>query len=371
MAFNGQPQKSDFGNHWWPVNQLIAAGEGALDGATWGQGDRIYAGVGALIDAAKGKSLKDAYDDRIKYEKARDDYYDQHYGAARTVGEIGGAFVPIPGTGGVGAAVRLLNKTDRLVELGKILAQAEKVGDRIKQVSPLIARERAVVSGAGAAAGVAGQLYSDAMNKRLSSLGSYAGAAAGSALQAQMALHMRPKWAGAGGGAVTSALQDIFNGRPVSALKAAEAAGAGGAAGAIGGVIGRARFYRGASPDWQSIAYTNKDKELMGEAYSKFRTLANLDITASTVKKALPLKKGGYTVPDQVTRLMQYVESKAGISARLRKRQKQAYNQGDLNYRVDHLLPKDVGALLGFLAAQGGYHLPAYFQDPPDQQKKK
>jgi len=359
------------------MNQLVAAGEGALDGATWGQGDKVYAGIGALTDALHGGSLKDAYRKRIAYEQARDQYYAQNYGTARGVGEVAGAFVPIPGAGPLGA-IKLLGNAGKLGKFGKVLKQAYRTGDRIKEVTELAKHERAVISGVGATAGAGGQLYSDAMTGHLSSLRDYAGAAAGGAVQAQLALHGRPMAAGAAGGAVTSVAQDVLNGRSISLVNAAEAAGAGGAAGKFGDAIGRARFYRrGLSPvglkdPSQALAragrpHTNQEKATMGEALSKFRTLANFDRTASTAKEKLLLTEGGHTFPDQLTQLRKIIESKAGLAARLTKRQIQALAEYGSRYRVDHLLPQDVGSLFGFLGGQGGSHLPAYLQ--PDQNR--
>lgn len=61
--------------------------------------------------------------------------------------------------------------------------------------------------------------------------------------------------------------------------------------------------------------------------------------------------------PDQRTASGQLVESKFGPYARLSKRQKQAYRQPSLDFRVDHLLPGDIGFLHGYLTGQAGYHM--------------
>jgi len=82
-------------------------------------------------------------------------------------------------------------------------------------------------------------------------------------------------------------------------------------------------------------------------------------------------KEDTYTKPDQVTGRGQYVESKAGRFARLSQSQRRANDQPGLNYRVDHLLPQDIGSLFGFLGSQIGYRLPDYDrsdQNPQDQQ---
>lgn len=374
MAFSGRPMGSDFGNHSWLTNQLIASGEGAIDGATWGIADRARAGVGALWDAAHGSAPDEAYARRMAYERARDEYYGQHYGTARMLGELGGALLPIPGAGLAGIAARMVGGTARFAKFGKALAKANQVRARIKQVTPLAKRERAVISGLGAAGGAGGQLYSDSMTGHFSSWSDYAGAMGGGALQAQMALHARPMVAGAGGGAATSALQDVLNGRAVSATHAAEAAGAGALMGKIGDVIGRGRFYFGVSRksghEWKREEYSNKEKELMGEQFSKFRTLANFDLTASTAKKRLLLQAGGYTVPDQHTWRQRIIEAKAGIWANLSKAQLRALAELGSRYRVDHLLPQDVGAITGLVAAQGGFRLPAYLLPDQDQDRQ-
>jgi len=373
MAFSGRPQNNEFGNHSGWLNQLIAGGEGALDSVSFGLADKTYAGLGALADGVRGKSIGDAYNQRMAYERARDQYYTEHYGTARAVGEIAGALVPIPGLGLAGGAARLLGRTERFAEAAKAFATATKVGKRIKQVTPLAKNERAVISGAGALAGGAGQVYSDASQGHLPSLRDLGGAMGGGALQAQLALHGRPMLAGAAGGAATSALQDVLNDRSISPVNAAEAAGAGAVMGKLGDIVGRGRFYYGGQdPETRvpvRIKYTNFHKEKMGEDFSRFRTRANFDKTASNAKDRLYLETGGYTKPDQVTGRGQYVESKAGIFARLLERQRQAFNQLGAKYRVDHLLPEDVGSLLGFLGSQIGYRLPDHTQFGPQGQQ--
>ena len=357
------------------MNQLIAGGEGALDSATFGLADKAYAGLGALSDGVRGKSVGDAYRSRMAYERARDQYYARHYGTARTIGEIGGALLPIPGVGPLGFAARALGRTARFADAAKAVAKATEIGKRIKQVTPLAAHERAVVSGLGATAGGAGQIYSDARKGHLSSARDLTGAMAGGALQAQLALHGRPTLAGAAGGASTSMLQDTLNGRSISVGNAAEAAGAGAAFGKLGDIIGRGRFYYGAFDKKtglpKRVVYDNFEKAEAGEDFSKIRTWANFARTASTIKDRLYLRGGGYTRPDQVTGRGQYVESKAGLFAKLLKRQRQALSELDQKYRVDHLLPQDLGSVVGFLGSQIGYQLPDYLQPEQDPQASR
>lgn len=308
----------------------------------------------------------------MAYERARDQYYAQHYGTARTIGEIGGALLPIPGVGPIGFAARALGRTARFADAAKLVAQGAKIAKRIKQVTPLATHERAVVSSLGAAGGGVGQVYSDAAQGHLPSGRDLAGAMLGGAIQAQLALHGRPTLAGAAGGATTSIVQDALNGRSVSVGNAAEAAGAGATLGKLGDIIGRGRFYYGAKDDEGNlgrIAYGNLKKAEMGEAFSKLRTWANFDRTASTDKNPLYLETGGHTKPDQITGRGRYIESKAGRFAGLTKQQLQAFIQLGKSYRVDHLLPQDVGSLFGSIGSQIGYRLPDYMQvNPQDQQ---
>jgi hypothetical protein len=325
------------------MNQLVAAGQGALDDFTFGLDDQAYAGARALIDAANGKSLSKAYRDRIAYEHARDQYYAQHYGVARTAGKIAGSVAQLAVGGGLGT-------------IGK-------AGVRIKQVTPMIGRELAALGGVGATGGVGGQAYSDAIHGRLSSLGDYAGSGIGGAVEGLMAMRGRPGQASAAGGFVTSLAQDLLNGRRPSPMKAIENASAASLLGAAGGAVGRKVTERlpNKLPSLKSpppLGYRPPlSKEILGESGSRARTWARGDKTVSTEKRKFILDEGGHTYPDQLTALNQKVESKFGVYARLRKRQIQALLQRGLDYRVDHALPGDLGSLHGFFTGKAGYQI--------------
>jgi len=63
------------------------------------------------------------------------------------------------------------------------------------------------------------------------------------------------------------------------------------------------------------------------------------------------------TVLDQEANLQPISERKFGRSARLSKAQREAYELfGADDYRIDHFLPRDIGALYGFHTGQLGYH---------------
>jgi hypothetical protein len=217
---------------------------------------------------------------------------------------------------------------------------------------------------AGAIGGAAGQGVTDLAQGRLSSLQDYLGAAAGGSAEAFAALRGNPKLAAAIGGATGSAAQDIANGRLPSLEEAAKSAYA---SSALAGVAGAAATRRAARA-------TIKQKEMMGEMGSHLRTLMNLDITASTKKRAYYLDGKGQkvikgigrrpqTLPDQRTARGKLIESKFGESAELSKSQLQAKDKLKSLYRVDHFLPQDVGSLAGFAVSQPT-HAASRQQDP-------
>jgi hypothetical protein len=316
-------------------DQVFAGARGAQDAITLGLGDRIYAGVRAIGDSAHGADLVHSYQSRMATERARDQYDAAHFGAARTVGQVVGT----------GAQIAALGPLEGLVAGGA----------RIVQATPMIAREVAMLGGAGGAAGIGGQALSDLARGRPGSIGDYVGAGIGGATGALAARGGQAGRAGAFGGAATSVVQGLANGRAPSIDKARDGALAGGAFGVAGGMAGR----------WGSDNLTNKVKERIGEDFSRLRTWARGDQTAAGPKRREYLAGGGWTVPDQRTNRglveSDIVESKFGRAAQLSKRQRQAYAALP-NYRVDHTLPRDVGVVFGLPAAEFGYR-----QSPPDR----
>lgn len=322
------------------VDEALAGARGAQDAFSFGLGDRAYAGGRALVDAAQGADLGDAWRERMATERARDQYDAQRYGVARTVGQVVGT----------GAQIAALGPAEALFA----------GGTRIAQATPLIAREVAALGGAGGVAGVGGQVISDLSQGRVGSLGDYGGAAVGGVVGALAARSGRAGHAGAAMGATTSLAQDAFNGNlsADSIDKTRSAALAGGVFGTVGGMAGRR---------W-SDGLSRKEKELLGEDFSRLRTRAAGDTTVVEKKKAAEvLRDGGRTIPDQRTLRNglphEIVESKFGRFARLSKRQKQAYEQPLPNYRVDHALPRDVGVVVGLPAA--GYGSQSSRSDQP------
>ena len=360
-------------------SSVLAFLQGAQDAATFGLGDQAYALVRAGLDSRRpGHGFWDAYRNRIKAAHEVDEQDARLYKKARIAGEIGGSLLPISPMGLVGTAAKLAGRAGKVIgtaekvggaaaklgakaaKLGakteKFAPAASKVARRIQETTPLTVRERAAIGVTGGVGGAGGQAYSDVANHRMSSFGDYAGAALGGTVNGLMAIRGRPSVAGAAGGAVTSVAQDGFNGRAPSLENAALAASSSGLTGAVGGALGHAKVAQ----------WGNKQKEKMGEIGSIARTLARGDWTTSTKKERLYLRGGRYTYPDQRTASNQMVESKFGIYAKLSDRQKEAYNQSDIDYRVDHFLPRDIAALYGHWAAQAG-HAPLYLMQDDDQ----
>lgn len=307
------------------VDQTLAAARGAQDAFTLGLGDRAYAGGRALIDAAQGADLGDAWRSRWATEQARDQYDAKNYRTARTVGEIAGTGLGFVALGPVDAALA--------------------GGVRIAQAAPMIAREAAVLGGIGAGGGVVSQAVTDLQNRRLGSVGDYVDSAVGGTTAALASARGRPGQAGAIGGATTSMVQDVLNGRAVDWEDASRAALAGGYAAAPLGYAGR-RY---------SDGLPIVDKGELGEAMGRVRTMANFrrPVPGGT---RVPLNSRRVTVLDEGHPNAWMSEQKFGPRARLSRNQMEAYNQFGDRYRVDHFLPRDIGAVAAYPFGQIGYH---------------
>ena len=321
-------------------DQALAAGRGAVDSLPFNLGNAAPAGVHAIGDVLGGGDFRRAFANQMAAERAQDQYDAAHYGIARNVGQVLGNGV-------------------QLAALGPALGAEELAagGVRMAQATPLIAREVATLAGAGGAAGVGGQAVSDVVRGRPSSLGDYAGAGLGGVVGALASRGGAGGKAGAISGAATSVAQDLFNGRVPSFDRARDAAEAGGRFGAAGGDFG-GHWSDGLKGEGTSPKLINKPKEDLGEGFSRLRTMARGDRTLPGGKTREYLANGKYTYPDSRSyrgaEVRDLVESKFGKSASLSDRQKEAYRLLS-NYRVDHTLPRDVGALWAFPASMFGY----------------
>ncbi len=335
MAFSGPrpgppPSRSTAG----------ASIDGFQDSFTFGLGDQIKAGFGTLSDVIHGQSAGEAYRRRIAAQHAYDRMDAQQHPTARGWGKGAGAALQLATSGPLGAIAR--------------------GGARIAEVTPLALRELGVLGAAGAGGGVASQAVADGITHRRSSPADYIAQGVGGSVEALMSRSGLAGRAGAAGAATASVVGDLLHGRMPSGMRAARAASEGAFLGAGAGAVGRKlsnALPRQAKGHWIS-------KEGLGEAASVVRTFIGGDRTISRLKRAAHLPGGGYTLPDQRTLRGKLIESKFGGSADLTPRQKQAYRELGDQYRVDHILPEDVGSLFAYPAVQSG-HVWQAKQDSP------
>jgi hypothetical protein len=298
---------------------ILAGARGAQDALTFGLGDKAYATAGALGDAMQGAGFRQALHNRLEAERARDRYDAEHYHKARIAGQVIGT----------GAGLLALGPMDAAL-IG---------GARMAEATALAGRELGALAAAGGASGVGMQGLSDLQRGHLGSPGDYAGAGLGGAITAVGLTRLRPGQAGAAGGAATAVAQDLLNGRPVDWEGAGKSALAGGYAAAPLGYGGRL----------VSNKLSRRAKGELGEALGQLRTLANGEIPKGKARVKVTVSgRDRVTVPDHLTSKGRMTEQKFGPYARLSKNQRAAYGQFGKLYRVDHILPRDVGAAAGF-----------------------
>lgn len=313
--------------------QLHAGARGAQDAITFGLGDHLVAGSMAVGDALQGKDIGVSYRSRIDRERVLDAEDSRRFAAARAGGQVLGVGAQVV----IGGAL--------LGPLGAMFIPAAR-GVRIAQAAPLVLRETAALAAAGAGTGVVGQAASDVTNGRLATAGDYGGAAVGGTLGALAVRRGNIPQASAAAGFTQSVAQDTLNGGldMHSAAAARESAAVGAL---VGGVVGR-----GATQ--YADGMSRKAKELTGEQASRIRNFVRGDRTGPATKTKENLPGGGHTFPDLRSyrngEVSELIESKFGRHARLSKRQRQAVETLS-NYRVDHILPRDIGAALGLPAS--------------------
>jgi hypothetical protein len=277
-----------------------------------------------------GARLGEAFQQRMAAEKARDEYDKRNFATARTAGEVAGtglglfAFAP---------------------------ARGALAGVRMAEAAPMVVREARALAGLGAGGGVISQGVSDLQRGRLGSLGDYAGSALGGAATALASVRAPAGQAAAAGGATTAVAQDLLNGRAVDWRNAGQAALAG-------------RYLAGplaVAGAKASNGLHRADKGKLGEALGRVRTRLNGETPLSAGRVSV---NGGrkYTVPDHITDSGLLTEQKFGPRARLSPNQRGAYNQYGGSqygggYRVDHFLPRDIGAIVAFPAGLLGPHV--------------
>jgi hypothetical protein len=272
--------------------QADAAVRGAANVLTFGGADHFAAGMDALVGGGFDH-WRQRYDANLAQERARDRYDALNRSSAQAAGQVGGTLL---GLGLVGPADGAL-----------------AVAPRLPGAAGLTGREATAVLGAGAMTGLGMQTASDiAAGGRRSSFGDKAGAALGGAAGAA-ALPLGPGRAGAVGGWVTPAAQDVFNGRPISLDHAGESAIAGDLFGGLAGRIGT-----GAANGLSSSA-----KGRLGEAMGDVRGTINGQRRVWAPKSRDYIAEDDYWYPDARSRSTRF-EDKFGYGAELSPNQARA-----------------------------------------------
>src|SRR5258708_17654658 len=180
--------------------------------------------------------------------------------------------------------------------------------------------------------GLGMQTASDiAAGGRRSSFGDNAGAAFGGAAGAA-ALPFGPGRAGAVGGWVTSAAQDVFNGRPISLDRAGESAIASNVLGGLAAGIGT-RTANGLS---------SSAKGRLGEAMGDVRSTINGQRRAWAPKARDYISDDDYWYPDALSGRIRF-EDKFGYGAELSPNQTRAQTALGPDFRLFHFTPSDIG----------------------------
>lgn len=332
-ATNSQPsriEKPSFVDQqlWNGLMQADAAVRGATNTLTFGGADRFAAGMDALVSGGLNH-WRQRYDANLAQEQARDQYDASHRTAAQATGQIGGTAL----------GLALVGPTEGVAN----------IAPRLPGAATLTGREAAALLGGGAIAGETMQTASDiAAGGRSSSIGDKAGAAVGGAAGAAT-LPFGPGRAGAVGGWVTSAAQDVFNGRPISLERAGKSAIAGNLLGGVAGRIG-AR----ASNDLPKAA-----KGRLGEAMGDVRSTINGERRLWAPKSRDYIAEGDYWYPDaRDARTGQLrTEDKFGYGAELSPNQARAQSMLGPDFRLNHFTPEDIGSLAVLPAGPAGAQL--------------
>ena len=208
-----------------------AALRGATDELTFGMADRASAAVQATF-GRQGGSWGDRYTAEMAEERAQDRYDQEHYGAARALGQVGGAVGSffIPGGAlvrvgrGVARAVPLARNAMRAAKrqrdaigiagaIGRSIAQGTRAPRRrrlLEGAAPVSVAERTAWLWGPGAANAAVQGATDLLSGRIPTPQDLGAAFVGGALGGKL----RRLDAGQGeaiGAAATSVLQDLAN----------------------------------------------------------------------------------------------------------------------------------------------------------------
>jgi len=305
--------------------QADTAFRAAANVLTFGGIDHFAAGMDALLEPGGVEGWRQRYDANMAGENARNRYDASHRAIAQATGQVGGTAM---GLGLVGPA-----------------RGAVAMAPRLPGAATLSSREAAGLLTAGAATGLGMQAASDIATGQRSTMGDNAGAALGGVAGAA-ALPFGPGRAGAVDGWMTSAAQDLFNGRPLSLDRAGESAVAGNA---LGGLA--ARFGTDASNSLSSRA-----KGRLGEFMGDVRSTVNGQRREWAPKSRDYLPDRSYWYPDGRSGLTRF-EDKFGYSAELSPDQMRAQLVLGPDFQLYHFTPDDVGRLLSVPASATAPHM--------------
>jgi hypothetical protein len=279
------------------------------------------------------------YDANLQKGQARDGYDAVRRPVAQSAGSLGGGLLGLFALGPEEAAAAV---------------------PRLAGAAKLTAKEVGAILSAGGLAGLGSQKLSDIATGRHSSTGDLAGAVAGG-IAGAAAFPLGPTRAGAVDGAITSAAQDLFNGRRVDIPQMAQSAMGGGLLSGFAGSAGR---------KW-SDALSREAKGQLGETLGDTRGFVNGEGRMRNPKKRAPVtegsaktsRKGHYWYPDATEArvpedwtqpLPKMFEDKFGYEAAVSDNQKLAQTQLGPKFQLNHFLPDDVGFITGLLSAGFG-----------------
>lgn len=324
-----------------PKDQALAAMNGFGDSLPFGLGNGVVAALGTIRDYRQGMDVVRAWQAHLAKEQANDRNDAAHMATARLLGQ------------GVGTAIQL--------GLAGSLEAPGLIGARMAEHAPLIAREVAALAGGGAGMGVAGQGIADVARRQRAPLTDYLGAALGGAAGGVAAISGSAGLAGAVDGATATAAQSLLRGQAPAAGNVMRGAVDGGVIGGVAGGIGRNG----------SNSATRQMKGKIGETASQLRSAVRGVRAEPGGNRPYYLQGGGYTRPDHLIyqdgQVSGLTEAKFGGGNKgLTKRQRQARDQFGDQYRVDHFLPRDVGAALGTPAGLLGAAVGGRFRNDPD-----
>ena len=317
--------------------QVDTAARGATNTLTFGAANPTSAALNAVPALWQPGSYAERLRRNLEQEAARDRYDAIHRPGAKFAGEMAGLLM---GLGKIGA-------------MGK--AQMAAKPARVKDLSFGPAAKLPAFIAGNAVSGTAAQGTADIMTGKQSPWQSYASSGAGAALSAPVTKFVGPTIGGAVDGAASSVINSLLLGRPISTSDATQDALAGGAGGRFGELLGTLTS--------RNMTATQKGAlgEMLSVAHSPF-----LGVVPFSSQKNFAVS-GGKTRADQAVfspvrfftgrEAVLPVEAKMGYGPNTSTRQREAIEEIP-GYRIDHIVPEDVGKIVGAIGGTLGAQTP-------------